>query len=55
MRVGGATIGNNVMNVDTSSVQFSPLLFGDEGDYYCSATAADVTVQSNTVTVSGES
>ena len=39
---------------NSSVLVFDPLLFGDEGQYYCNASSSGVTIQSDTVTVTGK-
>ena len=52
MRVGG-TFGENVVGVNSSLLVFNPVIFGDEGDYYCRATSNGVTVISDNATLTG--
>ena len=52
MRVGG-TFGENVVGVNSSLLVFNPVIFGDEGDYYCRATSNGVTVISDNATLAG--
>ena len=52
MRVGGM-FSENVVGVDTSMLVFDTVMFGDEGGYYCSATANGVTVTSDNATLAG--
>ena len=52
MRVGGA-FGENVAGVDSSVLVFTPVRFGDEGEYYCIATSNGFSVESNTSTLTG--
>jgi len=52
MRVGGM-FSENVAGVDSSLLVFNPVIFGDEGDYYCSATSNRVTVTSDNATLTG--
>lgn len=39
---------------EAATLRFAPILFGDEGDHYCNATAGNATTQSQTATISGE-
>jgi len=52
MRVGGM-FGENVVGVNRSMLVFDPVVFGDEGDYYCRATSNGVTVTSDSATLTG--
>ena len=52
MRVGG-DFGVNVNGNNSNLLVFAPVLFGDEGEYFCTATANGRTVQSNTSTLIG--
>jgi len=52
MHVGG-TFGENVVGVNSSLLVFNPVIFGDEGDYYCRATSNGVTVTSDSATLTG--
>ena len=52
MRVGG-DFGVNVNGINSNLLVFVPVLFGDEGEYFCTATANGRTVQSNTSTLTG--
>ena len=45
--------GENVVGVDSSILVFDPVIFGDEGGYYCRATSNGVTVTSDTATLTG--
>ena len=48
--IGSNTLGNNLPNIT-----FSPLLFGNEGEYYCNATSGGLTIQSDAVTLTSTS
>ena len=50
-RVDGGTIRDQVTGRNTSMLMFNPVMFGDEGDYYCNATSNGVTSQSPSATV----
>jgi len=52
MRVGGM-FSDNVVGVNSSLLVFNPVIFGDEGDYYCRATSNGVTVTSDNATLTG--
>jgi len=52
MHVSGM-FGENVVGVDSSILVFDPVIFGDEGGYYCRATSNGVTVTSDTATLTG--
>ena len=48
------TIGATVTGQASSSLVFSSLQFGDEGDYFCNATSNGLTIQSDSATLSGK-
>ena len=52
VRVSG-TFRGNVVGVNSSILVFSPVIFGDEGEYYCTATSNNVTVMSQNATLTG--
>ena len=52
MRVNG-TFGENVVGINSSLLVFNPIMFGDEGDYYCMATSNGVEVTSGSATLTG--
>ncbi len=52
-RVDGGTIRTEVMGQDSTVLVFDPLLFGDEGDYFCTAISNGDEAQSENVTVTG--
>ena len=52
IRVGGM-FGENVFGVDSNLLVFDPVIFGDEGDYYCRATSNGITVISDNATLTG--
>ena len=52
MRVSG-TFGENVAGVDNNVLVFTPVRFGDAGEYYCIATSNGHSVESNTSTLIG--
>ena len=45
-------IGDNIVTME-NYLTFSPVLFGDEGDYYCTATSNNITVESERATITG--
>ena len=49
----GGDIGSNIMGADTNLLVFNPVLFGDEGDYFCTATSNGILVSSESATVTG--
>ena len=49
----GGMFGENVVGVNSSLLVFNPVIFGDEGDYYCRATSNGVTVISDNATLTG--
>ena len=50
IRVGGK-LPESAIGVNTSTLMLSPAVFGDQGEYYCNATSNDITVSSNTATL----
>ena len=54
-RDNGADFGMNVTGMDTSDLMFTPVQFGDEGDYYCTATSNGESTNSSTVSLTGNS
>ncbi len=46
-------IDSNVVGGNTSTLQFLPVLFGNEGTYYCVATSRDTTAVSQNATLTG--
>ena len=46
--------GVNVTGMNTNTLMFTPVQFGDEGDYYCTATSNGTSINSSTVTLTGE-
>ena len=53
-RLNGVFIREAVLGTNFAIVSFNPLMFGDEGIYFCNATSGDVTIQSNLVTLRGK-
>ena len=51
--LGGGALGDTVMGANTSTLTFSPVVFGNEGEYRCNASANGVTDVSNTATLTG--
>ena len=47
-------IRSNVMGVNSNMLLFDPVLFGDEGNYYCTATSNGISINSTTATLTGE-
>ena len=47
-------VRSNLTAVNSSMLLFDPVFFGDEGDYYCSATSNGISVNSTTATITGE-
>lgn len=48
------TIGDNIApTMSGKQLAFNPVLFGDEGKYYCTATSNNITVLSESATVTG--
>lgn len=52
VRVSG-TFRENVVGVNSKMLMFNPVIFGDEGEYYCTATSNNVTVTSQNATLTG--
>ena len=52
VRVSG-TFDENVAEVDNNVLVFTPVRFGDAGEYYCIATSNGHSVESNTSTLTG--
>ena len=52
MRVSG-NFSDNINGIYSDMLVFAPVLFGDEGEYFCIATANGRTVQSSTSTLTG--
>ena len=50
----GDMIRSEVLGVTASTLQFNPLMFGDDGSYYCNATSQGISIQSNTVILTGK-
>ena len=48
-QISGAAIREAVLGIKSTMLSFNPLIFGDEGSYFCNATSSSVTVQSNLV------
>ena len=53
-RSGGQEIRNGVVGVNKSMLIFDPIVFGDEGGYFCNVTSQDNTIQSETITATSE-
>ena len=50
----GGDIGSNIMGADTNMLVFNPVLFGDEGDYFCNAVSNGILVSSESATITGK-
>ena len=50
----GGDIGSNIMEADTNMLVFNPVLFGDEGDYFCTATSNGISISSQSATITGK-
>lgn len=48
------SIRGNLSGLDAQALMFDPLLFGDEGSYYCNVTSQMLSIQSNRVIVNGK-
>ncbi len=53
-RVDGRAIRTQVRGQNSTMLIFDPLVFGDEGDYFCTATSMGMTTQSQSATISGK-
>ena len=53
IRVDGEPIRDDIRRV-VNMLMFEPVLYGDEGDYYCNASSADTTVTSQVVTLTSK-
>ena len=53
-RIDAMSLSSNVMGEDSSMLKFDPLVFGDEGGYFCLATSQGTVIQSDNATVSSE-
>ena len=53
-RAGSADFGLNVTGIDTGTLMFTPAQFGDEGDYYCTASSNGESSNSSIVILTGE-
>ncbi len=51
---GGTALRNVVTTTGGSRLIFDPVLFGDEGTYYCEVTSNNITVQSEGATITGK-
>ena len=47
-------VRSNLTGVNSNMLLFDSVLFGDEGDYYCTATSSGVSVNSTIATLTGE-
>ena len=54
IRVGGE-LPESAIGVTSSTLMLSPAVFGDQGEYYCSAISNVITVSSNTATLTSQS
>ena len=52
-RVDGKEISDKLMGVNSMSLLFNPLLFGDEGEYYCAVTSRNISIGSDTAIITG--
>ena len=52
-RTDGAPIRGELM-INSANLNFDPVLFGDEGDYYCNVTSRDEVAHSLDATLTGE-
>ena len=50
----GGTIREAVMGQNTARLTFNPLMFGDEGDYICTAVSNGIQIQSQSLTLTGK-
>ena len=49
-----AAIRDAVLGFNSTMLSFYPLMFGDEGNYFCNATSGSRSIQSSLVTLSGK-
>ena len=54
-RGDGGEIRNDITGQNSTMLIFIPLVFGDEGDYYCNVTSGNSMVQSEAITITSES
>ena len=52
-RVDGKEIRDELMGVNSMSLIFNPLSFGDEGEYYCTVTSRNISIGSDTAIITG--
>ena len=52
-QVEGPAIRDSLLGINSATLSFNPLMFGDEGKYLCNATSREITIQSNQVTLRG--
>lgn len=52
-REDGTDIRDQVVGTNSTTLSFGPVLFGDEGSYYCNATSLGITIQSIASTLTG--
>ena len=53
-RQDGQIIRDQVMEVDSTILSFNPLLFGDEGSYFCNVTSQGISIQSALSVLTGK-
>ena len=51
----GGELPESALGVNSSTLMLNPAVFGDQGEYYCSATSNGITVSSNTTTLTSQS
>ena len=54
-RIDGRMIRTEVMGQDSEMLMFAPLMFGDEGNYFCTAMSSQISLPSQNVTLTGKS
>ena len=52
-RVDGMAIRDAVLGINSTMLSFNPLMFGDDGNYFCNTTSGGITIQSNLVALTG--
>ena len=52
--IDGAAIRDHIMGTNSTTLIFTPFMFGDEGQYYCNVTASGRTIQSDSITLTSK-
>ena len=53
-RVDGAAIRDQVVGTNSTTLIFTPFMFGNEGEYYCNVTSSGRTIQSESITLTSK-